>query len=333
MPPASPDPEREAALREAAANWYARMRGPDAERYRAAFEEWLGAASAHGSAYERIALRWDQSALVGHTPSGQARDGLPEAQPRSPASRYFALAAGLVAVISLGTFFLVSPEERSASVPTAVMARQELSAPVGAVRRMRLGDGSIVTLDTATRLELAFSASERRLRLLAGRARFEVAHDAARAFIVAVGGGEVIATGTVFDVSLIGDRPRIHLIEGAVIVRDRPGTSVAPARTARLTPGQAIAIGGSEAAPVRVPASEARWASGMLVFDATPLSTAVAEANRYSNREIRLAPGVAGELPVTGGFKAGDQDAIAGALAAALGLKVGRTGDALVLTR
>src|SRR5690242_17972648 len=42
-------------LRQEAATWFARMRGPDADRYREAFDDWLARGALHRSAYNRIA--------------------------------------------------------------------------------------------------------------------------------------------------------------------------------------------------------------------------------------------------------------------------------------
>ena len=92
-PEASPDDD----VRLAAAEWFARMRGPDAERHRAEFDPWYRADSAHAAAYDRMGLRWDQGGLVGHTPSGQARQGLPEATARRFPLRALALAASVAA--------------------------------------------------------------------------------------------------------------------------------------------------------------------------------------------------------------------------------------------
>ncbi|WP_083942745.1 FecR family protein [Sphingomonas soli] len=331
MPPITPEPMDEESLRAAAAEWYARMRGPDAERHRAAFETWLAEHPAHRQAYVRMALRWDQAGLVGHTPSGQARQGLP-ASPvrRAMPMRYAALAASLIAVIALSALFWLSP---SGTPTVPQVAAREFVSPVGEIRRVTLEDGSVVTLDTGTRLEVAFTSAERRLRLLAGRARFEVAHDSARAFVVMAGEGEVVATGTVFDVSLVGPRPRVRLIEGSVEVRSR-AANASPKPVARLVPGQAITLGTPQVTPSPAPPAEERWVSGMLSFDGTPLADAIAEANRYSERRILLGDPALGTLRVTGAFKAGDQVAIAGALAASFGLRVvPGPGGALTLVR
>jgi len=321
--PAGDDP-----LRGEAADWFARMRGPDAERYRAAFEAWRAAHPSHRAAYDRMELRWGQSGVVGHTPSGQARAGLPPRPVRRVSAARLALAASLVGIAGSAALLWVS--QRDAVAPAAVVARSELASPVGTIRRIELPDGSRVVLDTATRLSLAFTAGERRLRLVEGRARFEVAKDATRPFIVMAGEREVVAIGTVFEISLLPGAPRVQLIEGAVEVRAAPG-SVVPVRA--LAPGQQLALDRAEAVPALANMVETRWAWGMLSFEDAPLGEVLAALNRYSARKIVLAePGLA-QLRVTASFRIGDPDKLAAALAAALALEVGARGDAIELRR
>jgi len=317
-PPERPDAE---LVREQASQWFALMRGPDAARQRAAFETWMSHHPSHRQAYDRMVTRWDQARLVGHTETGRTRAGLP--QRGKPNVRFAAVAALLVAALLGGSAWLLMSRRADPVAPPAVVAT-ELATPVGAIRRLPLRDGSVVTLDTGTRLQVAIGSAERRLVLIAGRARFEVAHDAARPFIVSAGEDEVVATGTVFDVSLIGNQPQVHLIKGSVEVRRRgAGVSARPEVVARLSPGQTIALGVADASP-SLAAGDERWVSGMLSFDGVPLEVALTEANSYSKTSIRLDDPALRTLRVTGGFKAGDQQALANALAASFGLEAMR---------
>jgi transmembrane sensor len=209
---------------------------------------------------------------------------------------------------------------------------QENASRVG-IRQLRLGDGTVVTLDAQTRLDLRFSAGERRLMLKAGRERFEVARDASRPFIVMAGAREVVATGTVFDVSLAGGDVAVTLLEGGVDVRDvTPGSRRA---VVRLAPGQGLQIaGGRPPVPRPVTAAERQWPSGMLEFDGTPLREVLAIANRYSRRPIILGDASLGELRVTGGYPLGDPTKLAATLAATFGCTVEEErGDRLILVR
>lgn len=329
MPPARMDPAAEAALAEAASEWFVRMRGPDAARDRAAFEAWLGESPNHKIMYDRIALRWDQAGLVGHTPSGQARSGLPEKAVRAPARlRHYAIAAGIALVLGTG---VVLQQRASAPAPAAETAIAAIASDVG-IRRVRLADGSIVTLDADTRLQLRFTDKERRLELLGGRARFEVAYDARRPFVVAADGREVVATGTIFDVSFRDGEVGVVLLRGGVDVRAAK-PNMPREVLARLAPGEAIRFSRDDARPRPAAVSEAirSWPAGMVEFDGTPLREVLAIANRYSARHIVLGNKELGDLRVTGAYRVGDPAALAETLAAAFDLEVASNGGTVVV--
>lgn len=325
-PPAGSRPADD-ALREAASMWFARMRGPEAARHRDAFVQWLAADPAHQAAYDRMRLRWHQAGLVGHTASGEAREGLPA--PRRRQAVIVALAASVLAV--LGFALVLRPG--SESVPAHLVVARTLASPVGPAHRVALPDGSVVTLDTDSRVALDFTASVRRLRLLQGRARFEVAKDG-RPFIVAAGAREIVALGTVFDVSLIGTAPQVELLEGVVEVRAaKPVPGAAPAAT-RLAPGQRLVLDPAAAVPQPAARSDSRWASGMLSFENAPLDEVVSALNRYSARKILLDGTALAELRVTGSFRTGDPRQLADSLAATFRLRVSvRADGTLALSR
>lgn len=321
--------ESDAALREAAAEWFARMRGPDAERDRAAFVAWIAEDPRHKRLYDQMQVTWEQSRLVTHTPAGQAYAGLP---PRAAARRSpwpYAVAASIAAIFVVTLLFAY---RGPIAGPAARV--QEIASQIG-IRQVRLGDGSIVTLDAGTRIELRFAAAERRVILKTGRARFDVRQDKARPFIVAAAEREIVATGTLFDVSCLDGKLTVALLRGSVDVRDArpeaPRTLVA-----HLEPGQEVQLApGTSAAPRTADAGGRDWPSGMVEFDGAPLSTVVAVANRYANRRLVLADPATGALRVTGAYKMGDAEALAATLAAAFDLVVtpGTDGSILLARR
>lgn len=324
-PPTGPSPKE--ALRETAAEWVIRMRGPDAERARPAFEAWLAEHPDHRRMYDRVSVSWEQSRLVAHTPAGEAWEGLP---PRArPARRTwaYAVAAGIAALVMVG--LLLAHRSPVAGPGTAV---QEIASQVG-IRHVRLGDGTVVTLDAETRLALRFTAGERRIVLEAGRARFAVAHDASRPFVVAAAGREIVATGTIFDVSCANGKVSVALLQGGVDVRDAGPDRPRPL-IARLAPGQAIRLAaGVEPVAQALDAGAKDWPNGLVEFDGTPLRDVLATANRYSVRHVVLEDASLGDLRVTGGYRLGDPAALARAMAAALGLQVEASGRSIVLRR
>lgn len=332
MSAAPTGPGAEERLRTEAATWFARMRSPGAEQDRAEFDAWL-AQPGHREVYDRMAVRWLQSDLISQTKVGQGREGLPPRRTGGHRSRYYALAASLVAVVAIGfTVWAWSGDRiQGGGVPSS-MAGSAISSPVG-IRQVRLADGSTVTLDTASAIEVRMSARARRIRLVRGRARFEVAHDASRPFIVSAGGDEVVALGTIFDVSLTSGSPRVSLLRGSVEVR-RAGEGGSPGKMiARLAPGQAIALAGDAPAVQAAPPAEAVWAKGMLAFEGAPLAEVLAAANRYSTHKVIFEDPALGTLTVTGTFHADRPDELAATLAAAFGLEVVRRGDGYLLRR
>jgi transmembrane sensor len=191
---------------------------------------------------------------------------------------------------------------------------------LGEVRQIDLPDGSHLVLDSSSRVEARFDGAARMLTLDAGRARFIVAHEA-RPFIVRAASNEVVATGTIFDVSLIRNRLSVLLIEGSVDVRHRDARGRASVQ--RLHAGQELIISdrGGGVRP-SVPRGETSWPTRMLEFDATPLSDAVDLVNRYSATQIRLGSDHIAALRVSGAYRAGDTAGFARSLASAFGLRL-----------
>ena len=66
--------------------------------------------------------------------------------------------------------------------------------------RLTLADGSVAELNHGGKFEVAFTATERRLRLVAGELHVTVAQNPTWPFIVEVDGIVVRAVGTVFNV-------------------------------------------------------------------------------------------------------------------------------------
>ncbi|HVJ02959.1 MAG TPA: FecR domain-containing protein [Sphingomonas sp.] len=322
------DHDADEALRDAAASWFARMQGPDADKSRAAFERWLAESPRHRRAWDRMAASWERGRLIADTPTGRAWQGLPprdRARPRR-ATWGYAIAASLLVILAVGLLLAHGTPGRAPQV-----AQQALVSPLG-IRKVRLEDGSTVTLDAGARLMLHYTAGERRVALEAGRARFEVAHDAARPFIVVAMEREVVATGTVFDVSIEQGKLSVALLRGGVDVQ--LARSNAPrAVLAHLVPGETLQIASGDAVPKPGVLSEAAkaWPSGMVEFDGTPLRDVIATANLHSTRRLALADPALGDLRVTGAYRLGDPDALAAGLAAAFGLRVARRSDGAVL--
>lgn len=208
----------------------------------------------------------------------------------------------------------------------------EYRTRAGERRVVTLIDGSQIALDSRSEVRVRYGAHVRELVLEAGQARFDVAHDVERPFSVTAGGHKVVATGTAFNVDLLGSELLVTLIEGHVVVLPAKGATLpvessssipAPgdsSRTAartrnrdlssriRLEPGEQLVISPSAAPSVtHVNVDRAiAWENGELVFENEPLSSVVARVSRYGARPIAIDDQQASGLRISGVFHEGD---------------------------
>jgi len=309
--------------REASA-WFARMRGSDAEMSRLEFERWRASDPRNRAAYARIERRWQLAAGLAGSPLAQEHLAAVNRRPfyAMPGPRVACGSLIVALLIGGGAVFLWRGDgPRPAAV---AQASAPFETRVGEIRTMRLADGTTVTLDTDSAIEPVFTGQMRVVRLSRGRARFDVAHEAGRPFMVEAGGRTIIDRGTLFDVVLGREGVKVVLLRGAVEIRDRKARGAGGAPVARLVPGQVFADAPAAGVPQvsAAPGGSDQWVKGMLSFDGAPLEDVVAAANRYSAHKIRLGePALAG-LRVTGTFHATPTDALAAILAATFNLRV-----------
>jgi transmembrane sensor len=343
------DPEM--TVYDRAANWAARLldEGGLSALEEAELEAWLARDDRHQAALNAcLELESDLASargtdwadrLIAETEAelGPVPDvaSQPQAQPRFRAAGgtrtwlpagVAAIAAALVLAIAMPA--LLGPSQLT--LPQAGPAAQQVAeyrTEHGERRELALDDGSVVALNTRSHLTTAFRDHERRVSLVSGEALFDVAHDPSRPFIVEVGGHEVRAVGTSFDVYARDDgRTVVTVVEGLVETRTTSG----PPATALLRPGDRIELvpGDRLPAPSRVDATAATaWRHGMLVFDDRPLEDIVSEFHRYTAFDIRFAQADLGALRMSGSFNLEDIDAFFAALEATRAVTVDASED------
>lgn len=189
-----------------------------------------------------------------------------------------------------------------------------------------LSDGSQIQLDAMTEVSVDYSSSARELRLARGQARFEVAKDVMRPFSVLAGGKRVVATGTDFNVDLLGKELRVTLISGHVAVLGEE----APVE---LSAGEQLKVFPSGKRKIlQVSATRTTaWQDGKLVFDDEPLSEIVTRVSRYSQEPVAVGDAATGELRMSGVFFAGDVRTFVATVEGYLGVRVERKDGGFVL--
>ncbi len=198
----------------------------------------------------------------------------------------------------------------------------------GEMKIVPLADGSVVNLNTDSRMRVQYTAARRSIHLERGEALFDVARDTARPFVVFAGDTEVKAVGTSFSVQRLANAPvQITVREGMVEVDRGNWATTAPVRlTANMravapsgnglvspAPIRAVAV-----APVEVERAVA-WREGRIAFEGETLAEAVKDFQRYSDTRIVIDdPSIARE-EVTGLFQANDPVGFAQAVATGFG--------------
>jgi transmembrane sensor len=342
-----------------AAHWLLRLQDTDPDPQDPYFEaavrheaflDWLGEAPEHVQAflevfetYRRLgtldpAKQISIEALLTHRNASVTRIyGTPAPTALAPAPRLTrrtvlsvaAAAAAAVAVVA-ASWILKSPLFGSPVYTTAV----------GEQRTCKLKDGSVVYLNTDSRLEVDFSPGARRVRLVRGEALFVVEHDTQRPFIVRSGDTQVRAVGTQFNVRTAAGATDVTVVEGVVQVTVTDASASMPAPSAHSAPSRAgtpadsaatsgaagppALANGGRAAPLRLAAGERveiaeghlkrekstdatdvlLWRQRRLKFRDTSLAEAAAEFNRYNDVQIVVDGSVSEDKRLTGIFDA-----------------------------
>jgi transmembrane sensor len=303
-------PKTRGMLRREAASWLARLQSGREPEVEHKLRKWCEADPAHAAAFDRVKRSYEQAGLLRQSASANRASEARIARPARAPRYALAAAAALAAVVPVA--ILVSGRAPFVSDTHAVM----LVTGVGEIRRVALEDGSEVTLDTSTSLKVEIGRSLRRAQLQKGRARFRIA-PGSTPFIVEAGGTTITSAASAFDVELAGPGSRVELLAGTADVLG-PGE---PRPSLAVHAGETVA-----ALPSGIRTPRDIQPSG----DGTPLEAAVELANRYSDRQIVLAPDLAA-LRVTGAFRAGDTQGLARALARAFDLSLRETPRMLIL--
>ncbi|WP_066855458.1 FecR family protein [Sphingobium sp. TCM1] len=321
-------------LRDEAAAWFAAMRGPAAADRKMEFDAWMAASPSHRAAYARISEIYNlgKGLEFDHEPAIAAN----RRQRRQLSVLAAALCLGIISVAA----FVWKPlhpgpsTDAARSMAVAAKASNTMQTSIGEIRRIKLADGSILTLDTGSIVRADFTDSARTLHLERGQARFEVAHEA-RPFTVMAGALSVTAHGTVFDVSAISDgRFAVHLLRGSVEVTQRDRAEGQRILTTKmLSPGQAAETGSTGLSLLKqFPTNPAGndWPSLLRQFDRIEVGELIQEANRYSRVKIRApAPEVAA-MRASGTFRINDPQRLASNLAVLLDLRARNEPDGTI---
>lgn len=337
--------------REAAASWLVSLDEGLTDGERAELKAWLAADPAHREALVWMARKWDAfDALAG------LADVVPLAwhqkRSRRVILRLGAVAASVVILVAVGWMgareagwvsgglpaLVETSEVRSGAAHSAGGAglaaeSEKLETAVGKQASTELVDGSVVTLNTDTSVEIRYTKAERAVTLNRGEAIFSVAHNPGRPFRVTAGARVVQAVGTVFNVRREGEEVRVTVSEGAVKVLD-PNAGSQPALMVKAGEVATVGAAGAQVHAIdatRIEANQA-WQHGLLIYQGETLDTVIADVSRYTNVKFSIADDSIRNKRVGGVFRTGDVDGLLLALRESFGIDPHRDGDVVYLS-
>lgn len=201
---------------------------------------------------------------------------------------------------------------------------------VGERRTVTLADGTIVTLNTDSAINMRFSATERRVLLVSGEILVSTGKDAghngngrsgngvARPFVIETAQGELQPLGTRFVVRQQANASRVDVFEGAVDIRPHDGAGA----TRILRAGEQTRFTRNVInEPIAVNDTDAAWIDGMLVASGMRLADFLAELSRHRPGRLSCDPVIA-ELRISGSYPLADTDRILDTLRTTLPVEI-----------
>jgi transmembrane sensor len=234
-------------IEQEAVEWLIRLDGdtpPSKEELRA-LKEWMSRSPAHTEEMQNLGAFWSNLvltelnvplanlsalSLANQQLNGATGDRAALQQPGRRrgfrmARRFSAVAACLLAV----AVFLQQTQPGWLPGRDSKAANGEYTTAVGEQIAIPLVDGSVVHLNTNSRINVEYNEGYRNIRLLQGEAYFEVAKNQDKPFRVYAGQGRVQAVGTAFSVYLRGKDVDVLVTEGKVeLAAQSPASPDAP---------------------------------------------------------------------------------------------------------
>jgi transmembrane sensor len=387
MQPKAPLKLNEQVYQEAC-EWFVEFRSGDLDDAgRRRFDLWARKSPEHLAAYLEIAaiwsegsaldpdLKWDPEALISHAkadatnvvpltnrsrtadastavsdmPSEPAADKLGEPlRPAKSSRAWFRIAASIAAVALIGTAIWYENFRMPIYATT-----------FGEQRSITLTDGSVIDINSHSKIRVRYSAQERAVDLLEGQALFHVAKNPTRPFLVSSATTQVRAVGTEFDVYQKQGGTVVSVVEGrvAVLLRsdaaggettdlpqvtaDHPDQSGAREPGSRgnspifLAAGEQVLVTTTAMQKANHPniAIATSWTQRQLAFDSASLSEVAEEFNRYNERQLIIEDPTLYDFHISGVFSSSDPASLVRFLRERPGVRVTETASEIRVSK
>jgi len=234
------------------------------------------------------------------------------------------IAASVLLAIAAGSWAYNAMLSKSPPLNTVASSILVYETTIGDRTTAILPDGSQITLNTNTRIEVKYTEQSRLISLDRGEIHVVVSHYPTRPLSVIAGHSIVQAVGTEFSIEITSDQ-KVELLvtDGRVLVGVYPeftddySTEIPNLQDMSplvLNAGEEVVIGDEieqvrEISPSNVEV-KLSWRKGNLMFRGESLENAVAEIERYTTVQFVFLDEELKAIRVSGLFRAGDVDGL-----------------------
>lgn len=298
-----------------AAQWVV-SRMDDAAFDQSGFDAWIAADARREPVYDRMWRR-----IMGPN-LGDALDAVGR---QRKSRRQAAIGVAACALALLGGY------QAWPSVELMLAPAQAYQAPEGALRTVRLDDGSELTLAGGAEVEVRYTRHARAVRLARGTIFADVSRDAQRPFRVEAGDGRVTVLGTRFEVDLKPAMVRVSVERGAVRFGG-DGWFDAPLDLG-IDEGASLTQGGLARHPADAARhGTARWRAEWVEYKDAPLDEVIADLESVSALPIVIADRGLAKRQVNGRIRLTDPMRQIENLSLIYAFRMRREKDAIILS-
>lgn len=295
------------AVADQAAEWLTLlMSGEATDEHQQSWQQWRAAHPDHERAWKHIEAVTGRLKVMEPRAAYQALS--PYAKPAEPASPGRRKAINLL----LWGGVVSTAGALTSRTQTWRQTVADYHTGTGEQRNVTLADGTRITLNTGTAINLHFDAQRRLVQLVAGEAMIVTGHALAngaadsRPFIVQTAEGHTQALGTRFMVRQLDGHTRVAVLESAVEVT--PADAGGQSRVLRTGDRMSFTRTTCDA-PTPLGEWDSAWTRGQIVADNLRLGDFIADLDRYRAGVVRCDPAVA-NLRLSGVFPLDDTSRI-----------------------
>lgn len=272
------------SLNKTAARWFIRMQDAAIDSpERTQFEHWLMQSEKHQAEYASIADAWNGidsiEELKKMAAAKQANQFLNQTK-RNKKIKNALASLSVCFIFVLAGLFGHEQYQQWQTKPTMQMASESKPAQI---LTQKLEDGSEITLNASSKIQITYYRNQRHIALLQGEAIFNVTKDPDRPFIVETDTAKIKVLGTRFAVNKLSKLVRVSVDHGSVQV-----DSKSPVSSIILHNGQVAEIASTQAVKLtNTPAADYfKFATGTVVFNQADIFEIADVLSRYSQKKI-----------------------------------------------